>query len=131
MKDSITLNYRPKDRMWVEEQVVLVECQCGQQSENLESTSMKVVRTLRKTKKMALVANKTEEKRKMTMDSIVKSSWHSNEYSAPMEESISLVGKSPGMPRTTPRGFTPQIARGGQMKLEDPPQYSSRKHPGV
>ena len=51
--------------------------------------------------KMALVAKKTEEKGKLVMDPMVESSWPSKEYSAPIEESVLLFGKSAGMLGTT------------------------------
>ena len=53
------------------------------------------------------------------------------DYSVPIKESVSLVGKSTGMPGTTSGGFAPQIAGVGQMKLEAPPQYSGKRQPGA
>ena len=35
------------------------------------------------------------------------------------------------MPRTTSGGFAPQTAGVGQMKLDAPPRYSSKRQPGV
>ena len=55
------------------------------------------------------------------MGPMVTSGEKSKDYSAPTEESVSLVGKSIGMPATTSRGFAPQTAGVGQMKLEAPP----------
>ena len=72
-------------------------------------------------KKMAPVANKTEEKGELCMDPMISSGCKSKDYSVPVEESVSLVGKSTGMPETTSGGFVPQIAGVGQMKLEAPP----------
>ena len=57
--------------------------------------------------KMAFVPKKTEQKGKLSMDPMVESSRKSTNYSASVEESISLVGKSMGMPRPTSRGFAP------------------------
>ena len=65
------------------------------------------------------------------MDLVVKTSWPHKEYSAPMEETISLVGKFAGMQETTSGGFAPQIVGVGQMKLETPLQYSGKRHLGV
>ena len=55
------------------------------------------------------------------MGLMVALGWKSKEYSAPIEESVSLVGNSMGMPETTSGGFVPQIVGVGQMKLEAPP----------
>ena len=71
------------------------------------------------------------KKRRLSMDPVVDSSRKSTDYSAPTEESISLVGKSIGMSSATSRGFTPQTVGVGQMKLEAPPQYSGRRQPRV
>ena len=49
---------------------------------------------------------------------MVTTGWKSNDYLAPVEESVSLVGKSKGMLKTPSGGFAPQIAVVGQMKLE-------------
>ena len=65
------------------------------------------------------------------MDPTVESTWKLEDYLAPDEESISLVGESTGMPSTTLRGFIPQATGVGQMKLEAPPQYSSKRQPRV
>ena len=51
--------------------------------------------------KMALVADKIAQKGKLSMDPMVESSWRSKEYLTPIEETVSLVGKSTGMPSTT------------------------------
>ena len=56
-------------------------------------------------KKMAFVPEELEQKGKLSMDPMVETSWKSTDFSAPTEESISLVGKSIGMPRTTLGGF--------------------------
>ena len=58
--------------------------------------------------KMAFVPEKIEQKGKLSMEPMVESSWKSIDYSAPAEESISLVGKYMGMTSTTSSGFTPQ-----------------------
>ena len=52
---------------------------------------------------------------------MVTSGWKSKDYSAPTEESVSLVGKSTVLPETTSGGFAPHTAGVGQMKLEAPP----------
>ena len=70
--------------------------------------------------KTALVPEK-EEKGELSMGLMVTSGWKSKDYSAPAEESVSLVGKSTGMPETTSGGFAPHTAGVGQMKLEAPP----------
>ena len=70
--------------------------------------------------KMALVPQK-EEKGELSMGPMVTSGWKSKDYSAPAQESVSLVGKSTGMLETTSGGFAPQTAGVGQMKLETPP----------
>ena len=57
--------------------------------------------------KMAFVPKKIEQKGKLSMDPMVESSWKSKDYSFPTEESISLVGKSMGMPEVTSGGFAP------------------------
>ena len=72
-------------------------------------------------KKTAPVASKTEEKGELSMGSMISSGWKSKDYSVPIEESVSLVGKSTRMPETTSGGFAPQTAGVGQMKLEAPP----------
>ena len=71
-------------------------------------------------KKTALAASKTKEKGELFMVPMVTLGWQSKDYSVPVEESVSLVGKSTGMPETTLGGFVPQTARVGQMKLEAP-----------
>ena len=57
--------------------------------------------------KMAHVANKTEEKGKLSMHPMVESSWRSKEYSTLVEEIVSLVGKFAGMLSTTSGVFAP------------------------
>ena len=71
-------------------------------------------------KKMAPVASKTEEKGELSMGPMISSAWKSKDYLVPVEESVSLVGKSTRMPETTSGGFAPQTAGVGQMKLEAP-----------
>ena len=78
-------------------------------------------------KKMGLGANKTEAKGGMSMGPMVTSGWKSKDYSVPVEETISLVGKSTGIPEATLGGFVPQTIGVGQMKLEAAPQYSSKR----
>ena len=51
------------------------------------------------------------------MDSMVDFSLRTKEYSIPVEATISLVGKSLEMPRTTLGGFTPWTPGVGQMKF--------------
>ena len=70
--------------------------------------------------KTALVPQK-EEKGELSMGSMVTSGEKSKDYSVPAEESVSLVGKSTGMPATTSGGFAPHTTGVGQMKLEAPP----------
>ena len=70
---------------------------------------------------MAPAASKTEEKGELSMGPMVTSGWKSKDYSGPVEESVSLVGKSMGMPVATSGGFAPQTTGVGQMKLEAPP----------
>ena len=82
-------------------------------------------------KKMALMPLKIEQKGKLPMDPMVEYSWKLKDYSTPIEESISLVGKSMGMVEVTSGGFAPQVVGVGQMKLEAPPQYSGKRQPGV
>ena len=82
-------------------------------------------------KRMALVANKTEEKEGMSMGPMVTPGWESKDYLASGEEIISLVGKSMGMPVATSGGFVPQTAGVGQMKLEVPSRYSGKRQPGA
>ena len=72
-------------------------------------------------KKMAPAASKTEEKGELSMGPMISSGWKSKSYSVPVEESVSLVGKSTGMPETTSGGFAPCIVGVGQMKLEAAP----------
>ena len=81
-------------------------------------------------KKMALAASKTEEKGGLSMGPMVSLGWKLKDYSAPVEEFVSLVGKSTGMPEATSGGFVSQTAGVGQMKLEAPPQYSGKRQPG-
>ena len=80
---------------------------------------------------MAPAATKTEEKGGLFMGSMVMSGWESKDYSTPVEETVSLVGKSTGMPIATSGGFVPQTAGVGQMKLEAPPRYSGKRQPGA
>ena len=70
--------------------------------------------------KQALVPEK-EEKGELSLGPMVTSGWKSKDYSAPAEESVSLVGKSTVLPETTSGGFAPHTAGVGQMKLEAPP----------
>ena len=70
--------------------------------------------------KTALVPQK-EEKGELSLGPMVTPGWESKDYSAPAKESVSLVGKSTGMPVTISGGFAPHTARVGQMKLEAPP----------
>ena len=71
----------------------------------------------------AFVAPKEEQKGKLSIDPMVEGvPWMSTYFSAPAEESISLVGKSTGMPSATLRGFAPESVGIGQMKLEAQPQ---------
>ena len=80
--------------------------------------------------KTALMPQK-EEKGGLSLGLMVTSGWESKDYSAPVEESVSLVGKSTGMPGTTSGGVAPHIAGVGQMKLEAPPQYSGKRQLGA
>ena len=82
-------------------------------------------------KKTAPAASKTEEKGGLSMGPMVSSGWKSKDYSVPIEESVSLVGKSTGMLEATSGGFVPQTAAVGQLKLEAPPPYSSERQPGA
>ena len=75
--------------------------------------------------KPALVPPK-EEKGDLSLGSMVSLGWKSKDYSASVEESVLLVGKSTGMLDTTLGGFAPQTAGVGQMKLEAPPQYLAK-----
>ena len=81
--------------------------------------------------KTAHAANKTEEKGELSMGPMISSVWKSKDYSVLVEEYVSLVGKSTGMPEATSGGFVPQIAGVGQMKLEAPPQYSGKRQLGA
>ena len=72
-------------------------------------------------KKMALVANKIEEREGLPMGPMVMSGWKSTDYLAPVEETILLVGKSTGMLEATAGDFVPQTIGVGQMKLAAPP----------
>ena len=58
--------------------------------------------------KMALVANKNEEKWEVADGSYYRDIVAEKEYSSPMEEVISLVCKSTGMLETTSRVFVTQ-----------------------
>ena len=58
---------------------------------------------------------------KSSFKRMVASGGKAKDYSAPAEESISLVGKSTGMPETPSGGCAPQTAGVDQMKLEAPP----------
>ena len=58
--------------------------------------------------KTALVPPK-EEKGELLMGLMVVSGWKSKDYSAPTEESVSMVGKSTGMPETTSGGLHPRL----------------------
>ena len=80
--------------------------------------------------KTALMPQK-EEKGELSMGPMVTSGKKSKDYSASVEESVSLVGKSTGMPVATLGGFAPHTTRVGQMKLEAPPQYSGKRQPGA
>ena len=62
---------------------------------------------------------------------MVTSGGKSKDYLAPVEEFVSLVGKSTGMLETTSGAFMPQTAGVGQMKLEAPPQYPGKRQPGA
>ena len=66
--------------------------------------------------KMALVPPK-EEKGELLLGPMVTSGWKSKNYSVPTEESVSLVGKSMGMPETTSEGFAPQTAEIGRAHV--------------
>ena len=58
-------------------------------------------------KKTALAASKTEEKGELPMGPMVAPGWNSKDYSALVEESVSLVGKSTKMLEATSGGFLP------------------------
>ena len=58
---------------------------------------------------MAFVPQKTEQIGKLSLDPMVETSWKSTDYSAPAEESISLVGKSIVMLRATSGGLYPRL----------------------
>ena len=47
--------------------------------------------------KMALATNKNKEKEKLQMGPIIETLWSSKVYFVPVDEAISLVGKSVGM----------------------------------
>ena len=68
-----------------------------------------------------VIEKKTEEKGGLSMGPMVTSGWESKDYSAPTQETVSLVGKSTGMPMATSGGFVPQAVVVGQMNLETPP----------
>ena len=80
--------------------------------------------------KTVLVPQK-EEKGELSLGPMVTPGWETKDYSAPAEESVSLVGKSTGMPATTSGGFAPHTAGVGQMKLEAPPRYSGIRQLGI
>ena len=80
--------------------------------------------------KTALVPTK-EEKGELSMGPMVTSGENPKDYLAPVEESVSLVGKSTGMPATTSGGVAPHIAGVGQMKLEAPLRCSGKRQPGA
>ena len=82
-------------------------------------------------KKTAPAASKTEVKGELSMGPMISSAWTSKDYSVPIEESTSLVGKSTGMPGTTSGGFVPQTTGVGQMELEAPPRYSGKRQPVI
>ena len=69
---------------------------------------------------MALAPSKNEEKGKLQWIMSLRLFWLSKEYSAPMEDTVVLVGKSVYILGTTSGGFTPPIAGGGPMKPETP-----------
>ena len=97
--------------------------------QNAEQTRVYVVVEDTEEEKMALSASKSEENRKLWMYPIIETSWKkSKEYSIPMEDTISLVGKFVEMPGATSGDFAPQTARVGQMKLEAPLEYSGKRH---
>ena len=58
--------------------------------------------------KTALVPEK-EEKGELSLGPMVTSGWKSKDYSAPAEESVSLVGKSTVLPETTSGGYAPTL----------------------
>ena len=60
-------------------------------------------------KKIAFVLPKEEQKGKLSMDPMVEASWNSTDFLAPAEESISLVGKSMGMPIATSGVLQPRL----------------------
>ena len=62
--------------------------------------------------KMALVPQK-EEKGQLSLGPMVMSGWELKDYSTLVEESVSLVGKSTGMPETTSRGFALEVGESG------------------
>ena len=80
--------------------------------------------------KTTLVPQKVENG-ELSMGLMVTSGNKSKDYSASVEESVSLVGKSTGMPATTSGGFALHTAGVGQMKLEAPPRYSGKRQPGA
>ena len=81
-------------------------------------------------RKTVFVPLKIEQKGKLLMDPMVESLWKSKDYSAHAQESISLVGKSTGMPEVTVGGFAPQTTGIGEMKLEAPPRHSGKRQIG-
>ena len=78
--------------------------------------------------KTTLVPQK-EQKGELSMGPMVTFGDKSKDYSASIEELVSLVGKSTGMPATTLGGFAPHTIGVGQMKLEAPPRYSGKRQP--
>ena len=52
---------------------------------------------------------KKEEKGELSLGPMVTSGWKSKDYSAPAEESVSLVGKSTVLPETTSGGLHPTL----------------------
>ena len=80
---------------------------------------------------MAPAVNKTEEKAGLSMGPMVTSGWESNEYSAPIEEIVLLVGKSTGMLSATSGVFASQTAGVCRMKLEAPLRYFGKRQLGA
>ena len=58
---------------------------------------------------MAPLVRETKQKGKLTMDQMVESSWRLKEHSATGEETISPVGKTVEIPRTTSGGSYPKL----------------------
>ena len=59
------------------------------------------------------LCHKKKKKGELSLGLMVTSGWKSKDYSAPVEESVSLVGKSTVLPETTSGGFAPYTARVG------------------